>query len=451
MPYTVTTQEGASQERLNTGGGGARHIDTSPDGTIWYGQRIGGNFAMYYSKDGGVTRTWSNSTSVFNGQITHAGDFSMFIDIDGYMHVLYSKWVSASDGRTGTAQVTYRRGTPNAGNTAWTWTGEFAMTGSDYWHCPQVVAHRNPAGAGWIVHVVANYNWSGDNRTIVYHRTLSIDTAGNIAWLGGAGFLHDVSGAQTYHGHVSMEFRHNGDGKTVQLVNGSPKPDLYFSWTSSNQIHHGRLAYSGGTSWTPFEYTWSPDWGRVQGTSPYMEGLYQHHRWNKTLYDAASSRWIVIGMLSNAAVTVQNLVIWEYGADGKVLQYARAFGASPYFYSGNAALLPDGNIELTGVTNWNPGASTLSRAIITRPPNNGARDIIGIETIDTNVSDPNVSMLHYPKSSVQAFWNKPPATYIGRRSLSNLWMLIGGVAKNVVRYRNVGGVATPIATIKKGT
>lgn len=451
MPYTQTAMD-TGADRLSSGGGSARHIDVSPDGTIWMGYRLNGNFNFFYSKDGGKTFSWTDTSQAFNGTNTHAGDFSFFIDQDGYMHVAYARYIAAgNDGRTIANPISYRRGTPNAGGTGWTWSAIFDMTGTDYWHCPQIVAHRNPAGSGWIAHIVANYNWSGDNRTIVYHRTLSIDTAGNIAWLGGAGFIHDSPGSQTYHGHVSLDFRHNGDGKTPQLVSGSPKPDLYLCWTSSQLLHHGRLPYQGGTTWSGPQITWTPDWGRIQPNSPYMEGLYTHHRWARVLYDAPNSRWIVVGMVSNPSYTNNNIVIWEYNADGLTLQYAKAMGANPYFYSGDVALLPTGDLEICGVNSWSPGTSPLSRVILTRPAGNGERLFSGQETIDAGGHDnPNVSMLSYPKGAVLCYWNRSGTVYRATRPLSNLWMNVGGVTKNVTRYRNVGGVPTLISPIRKG-
>jgi hypothetical protein len=453
MTYTVTLSEGGA-DRLSTGGGGARHLDVAPDGTLWRAYRLAGNMNFFYSKDGGKSWTWTSTSTTFNGQITHAGDFSLFIDQDGYMHVAYARYnAGGNDGRTIQNAVIYRRGTPTGGGTGWSWSGEVAITGQDFWHCPQVVAHRE--GTGWKVHTLTAYNWAGDNRSILHYCRFNVTAAGAIT-MDTSTFLHDSPGSTVYHSHPSLEFRHNGDGKTPQVIGGAAKPDLFMCWTSSNVLHWGKLSYLGGGNWGNFSYTYSnpsTGVGRVQASSPYMEGLYQHHRWAKMLYDATTQRYMFVGMLSNAAVTAQYLFCeeWDANAANHFGSYQAGYsGTSPYFYSGNAALLPDGNVEVCGVDVWSPPNSRLARVMVRRPAGSNTRTLLDHQVVESGGhSDPNVSMLHYPKGSVQLLFNRGGNVYGAQRSLSNLWMNVGGVAKNVIRYRNVGGTPVPV-TIKKG-
>lgn len=448
VDWSIVAAEGGA-DRLSTGGGASRHIDRAPDGTLWQGYRLVGNFNLFYSKDGGVSWTWTSSSQTFNGIITHADDFSFFIDLDGFMHVTYCKYVGGGgDGRTTANSVIYRRGTPINNGTAWSWSGEVLITGVDYWHCPQVVAHRQ--GSGWKVHTLTAYNWT-DNRTIVHYCRFNVTSAGAIT-TDVSTFLHDSPGAQTYHSHPSLEFRHNGDGKTVQQIGGVEQPDLFMCWTSSNVLHWGKLSYIGNDNWGNFSYTYSnptTGWGRVQASTPFMEGLYQHHRWARMLYDAVTHRYMFVGMLSNSAVTVQYLFCEEWNADAPN-HFGSPSGASyaagsPYFYSGDACLLPNGDVEVVGVDIWNPGASRLSRVLVKRPLGSNTRTLAEHEVVESSGhSEPSVSFLQYPQGASVFTFNKGGTVYRARRSLSNLFMLVGGQVKNVMRYRNVGGNPVPI-------
>jgi hypothetical protein len=85
---------------------------------------------------------------------------------------------------------------------------------------------------------------------------------------------------------------------------------------------------------------------------------------------------------------------------------------------------------------------------VKRPVGSNTRTLAEYETIESGGhSDPNVDILTYPKSIVVATWNRSGTVYRATRSLSNLWMNVGGVARNVMRYRNVNGV--PTATLTK--
>lgn len=449
MPYTVRAHETSGIDRIDTGGGAARHWDVAPDGTIWVGYRKQGNFALYYSKDGGQTFTWTSTSQTFNGQVTHGGDFSIFIDIDGYMHVAYTKYnAGGNDGRTIQNQIMYRRGTPTGGGTGWSWSAELLIAGQDYWHCPQVVAHR--WGTGWLAHYAFNYNWAGDNRTILYYGQVGITSGGALTNQNNL-YLHDVSGAQTYHGHVSMTFRHNGDGKTVQMVNGSEQPDIYFSWTSSNAIHWGRLPYASG-AWGNFRFSWDPNWGRVQSSSPYMEGLYQHHRWARCIWDAARNQYLVVGVFSNASVSVQETILWEIDGNGPAtsaqnqgILRAQGFGqTSNHFWSGDAALLPDGNLEICGHNGWAPPNTNLSRAIIKRPVSTAtARTIEGLEVIEYGHTEAQVSMLSHPSARVLAVWNRGGQSFLADRALGNINVHSGGSLRLATRYIYNGSAWIP--------
>ena len=172
------------------------------------------------------------------------------------------------------------------------------------------------------------------------------------------------------------------------------------------------------------------------------------------IYDPVAHSYMFVGMLSNAAQTVQYLFCEEWNADvpnsygtGTGASYAMA---SPYFYSGDACLLPTGDVEVIGVDIWNPGSSRLSRALIKRPQGSTTRSLAEHEVIESSGhSEPSVSLLQYPKASVQAIWNKGGWVYRARRPLTNTYMNVGGVVKPVIRYRNVGGVPTPIVSIRK--
>ena len=222
-----------------------RKIDRCSNGVVW-ASWVGAdpqNICFAYSADNGVTWTNFNSATVplhnGNGTINYTPNHSFFIDKDDYAHVVYK---NLQDGF-----IYYRRGTPNAGRTAWTWTAATGVvTTATYYNYPDVVAHRE--GTGWRVHVVLSGVDGGHNYG-AYAR-LDVSSSGSITtgvgignWLGGT---YVVSS----HTYPSIDFNHTGDGKTV----AGGTPHLYVAWSAGvtgtgKGIRFKKATYSGG-AWT---------------------------------------------------------------------------------------------------------------------------------------------------------------------------------------------------------
>lgn len=193
-------------------------------------------FEFWYSTDDGAT--WTDSTdNVSATGSSHAISGSLFIDLDDYAHFVYE------DGGDGT--IYYRRGTPDAACTSWTWSNATQIdSGTSLTH-PDVVAHRE--GTGWVAHIVMGF--TGVTAPKAYYSRVTIaangtPTVGTLFELGRSSSNVNMSG------FPSVDFHHTGDAKTVQ---GST-PHVYATWQvgqtgAMDGVQFRKATYSGG-SWT---------------------------------------------------------------------------------------------------------------------------------------------------------------------------------------------------------
>jgi hypothetical protein len=206
---------------------------------FWDGSSTTGtSMDFYYSTDNGATWAKGGEFGFAGTGTTYTPNGSMFIDLDDFCHVVYK---DRHDG-----YVLYRRGTPNAARTAWTWSAArtiwSATTSGDY---PDVVAHRE--GTGWRVHIVfSRHDSTSDDR--VYYGYVNLDSSGTVT-ASGASSLAGPYG-NTVAKWPSIDFKHTGDGKTV----AGGTPHLYAAWSAGatgagKGIRFKKATYSSG-SWT---------------------------------------------------------------------------------------------------------------------------------------------------------------------------------------------------------
>jgi hypothetical protein len=413
-----------------------RHIGKTSNGVIWMGFRTGGNFNWYYSTDGGTTRAWGGPTmsQTFNSQILAASQMAFFIDADDYMHVLYGKYAGgANDGRSYAVSMVYRRGTPNAGRTDYTWSAESVLAGSDYWGHPDIIAVK--IGTDVFAHMVHSYNWS--NRQIGVYSRAKWSATGVLTWELASYFFSDISGGGGIPTYPSIDFRHDGLGKLPATVAGSQKPDIFVSYTSQSQSRMWVLPWTG-SAWAASGTveTWETNY-YVQPSAPATLGnnTYEMHRWVKTLYDAASDTIIVIGAIANTGTTSQVIRVYERPAAGGTWSIY-GYGFAP-LYSGAACLLPNGDLYVIGVSVWNPPNSTVSTGTINRQFA-GSRPWTAVETLDTTVTEPQATLIQYPRGAqIDALFTDGNANpysirYI-RVPLLNVWTYTAGAWKAVAR------------------
>lgn len=442
-------------EYVDTGDGSRRHLGITSKGAILYAFRQQGNLIFWASAPSNNGDTIDVQLSSFAGSITHGGDMSFFIDEVDNVHLAYAKYVNgAQDGRTIQNPIIYRHGVLNSTHTAITWGPEVQIVSGDYWHCPDVVAHVENGKIQ--VHVVFNYNWSGDNRHItVYNRLLVNINDVNTSTIQATTFIHDVTGAQTYHGRVNIELRHGGDGKTPQLVNGVRTPDLFITWTSSNVLHYAKLAYSGGSWGAAQVIVLDGNWGCTPSApGSFMMGLYEHHRWLKILYDPVSQQVIVVGWVQNGNFAQQSLVIWELPVGSMTRNVAWGFGnwtannALPCMISGTATLAPDGNVHMIGNTGW---YDTVGWGTIARPKGSLTRTYTFEGTVHSgnDSSGCQATMLQYPQGEHHMMYRYPNGySWYWRNNRCADWTFVTGTgwARRPTFAKRTDGNWVPVAT-----
>lgn len=227
-----------------------RKVDRCQNGVLWAHWWDGTastttSMRFAYSTDNGATWTNidANAFGFANASTSYTPNASMFIDLDDYCHVVYKD--------QGVGKVCYRRGTPNAGRTAWTWSASVVVADNATMNHPDIVAHRD--GSGWKVHIVHTDFFPTANAT--HYARLSVSSGGAIttdtsqATVGSGSIIGGGYGvnASTW---PSIDFNHTGDGKTV----AGSTPHLYAVWSTGstgagNGIRFKKATYSGG-SWT---------------------------------------------------------------------------------------------------------------------------------------------------------------------------------------------------------
>lgn len=259
---------------------------TGPDRGAFYG--------MWYSKDSGISWTQmviplpeptgsiidSNGNPSF--QAGPVRNLSFYIDLDDCIHMVWDGFLHVGY---------YIRGVPNAGRTSWTWSnaipfswavvapiwpnlvgrnigwsglgspaqapvngfiGQGPSPGFVGVNYPDVVAHRNPNGPGWYVHLVTGYSFQ-ESATIGYF-VLYVDGSGNISWW--EWFFYPPWLSDIGFQWASVEIHHSGDGKTAS------NPDVFVTWSqgfnfgySIKVALHTQFAVGSTTVWNPWLIT----------------------------------------------------------------------------------------------------------------------------------------------------------------------------------------------------
>lgn len=361
-----------------------RHLDRTSNGVLWAVHHDGTNnyiIRARYSTDNGAT--WASATNpvVAASAGSVISNSSFFIDANDFAHLVYR---DAHDGF-----LYYLRGVPNAARTAWTWAARHTI-----WNVnqsldhPDVVAFAKPDGTGWKVFVVAAH----DSASNSHARWLSLDlnTSGVVSATSTGGNISTVWSA-SHRTWPSIDFRHTGDGKTVQ----AGTPHLYVAWSgpSGSGVMFEKANYSNG-SWT-----WAGQ--RTIDSSQYVQSTNQ---WLNCLYDG--SRVIIAGCMSKGEVT-----IWERNeADTTTTtRLVVPFTQSNILVAGSATYDMYGNVYLFG--RKNDESTGTYDAVYRRWVRDGAL-LSGQHVIDSGVGQtPHVSAKRGASSKyVEFIWTDNAAS-----------------------------------------
>jgi hypothetical protein len=321
-----------------------RKVDRCQNGVLWtaFWNGTAGNDAVggdsiefWYSADDGATWTQNTAdTFGFAGSgTTYTPNFSFFIDLDDYCHVV---WKDRSNG-----SIIYRRGTPNAGRTSYTWSGFTDVTTFATPDYPDVVAFRTPGSSPttWDVAVVAaNTDYPLYERLRVANDgTVTANNADGLGANNGMYALNGVGYAVALNKFVSIDFNHTGDGKTV----AGGTPHLYAAWSagatgSGKGIRFKKATYSAGT------WTWGTE--REIDSTVYLFGA---DWWLNCLFDG--TRVNIVGFLFDGT----NHPVKRYERDvGDTATVSSTLLAAPTaaerMYNGTASYDSDGNLYLFG-------------------------------------------------------------------------------------------------------
>lgn len=361
-PTVITTSTASTATAYSN----QRKLDVCQNGVKWKVHWGGGATLVFdYSTDG---TTWTSGGTVsFAGTgTTYTPSASFFIDPDDYAHLAYK---DRHDG-----YIYYRRGTPNAARTAWTWGTATAIwsssTNADH---PDLIAHRE--GTGWTVHAV--FSRPENLASAVVHYRITVASDGTLT-LNGAQSLASAYG-NTIHKWPSIDFNHTGDGKTV----AGGTPHLYAAWSAGatgagKGIRFKKATYSAG-SWT---------WGteREINSSFFVENTTY---WLNCLFDG--TRTILVGQIRNPT----SGDIHYYIADRDVADTTTTVRLNSNISSfansvsrGSASYDDLGNVYLIGA---NEDEASGSRDLVYRRWNRSSALLEAEVLIDSNVAEPYVS------------------------------------------------------------
>jgi hypothetical protein len=211
-----------------------KRIDIAPDGTIWVMLMIAGSSAnglikFFKSTNGGATWSYASGSDLNVGQQRAVP--SWMIDADGFAHVSWVQWDKDPQ------VVRYARGKPTGGG-GWSWTSIVISPASGRSNSDSdLVAFR--FGSGWVV-FIGHGGATGPGEIARVNVTpgglLSVASVGTSP----SGALANQIG--------TVEFAHNGDGKTT-----SAAPHVFYSTSiftgTASATRLARLAYASGT-WT---------------------------------------------------------------------------------------------------------------------------------------------------------------------------------------------------------
>lgn len=348
----MATLIAAGNSNASLQGSPDKHIDIDSFGVMWmmymYQGGTDGTIKFFYSLNGGST--WLHATGDLSLGQTY-GTPSFFIDSDGYAHLCWSLW------NRDPQVIKYARGKPikippvlnYAGTRGWQWTVTTISPASGRVQIDtDVVAFRN--GTGWSAFVAYTLDSSGGCQVarvdISASGTLSVAST-TMGPSSGLGLLQ----------MGSIDFAHNGDGKTP-----SATPDLYLATglkTTSGSVRVNRAVYSGGT------WTWATP--VVAGTATLDEScLVSVHDGTRfmTAWAGTSGGISVAEWTGSGAVTARNPPSLPGGV-GKVLGISLA--CDPYttdlylaFYD-----VTDGDIRWSkftrATTTWSAWAVAVTR------------------------------------------------------------------------------------------
>ncbi|MEX0748585.1 MAG: hypothetical protein WD074_00980 [Candidatus Saccharimonadales bacterium] len=348
---------GASPASTATAYSNQRKIDRTQNGVLWAMYYNSSNGAIYdkYSTDNGQTWTTGVLPFLSGGTISYTGNFSFFIDIDDYCHIVYK---NPFDGF-----IYYKRGIPDdASRTAYTWSSAFAVQNTDiYSDYPDIIAFRTPGSSPitWEVCIVAS--WTNGTLFAQYERLhIASDgsiTGGNNDGLSqnqGMAMLSSATYSTSTHAYPSIDFNHTGDGKTV----ADNTPHLYSTWStgatgSGRGIRFKKATHSGG-SWL---------WGteREISSTHYVAA----HNYCNCIFDG--TRVIIGGNLNDGGY--YSVVFWERDAADTVTTgpiYVLDNGTSgndtsSFAARGSVTYDADGNLYFIGLGAGSPWRVCLQK------------------------------------------------------------------------------------------
>lgn len=204
-----------------------RVIDVCSNGVIWAvfppNTSGGSPLELWRSSDGGVTFV---QDSAHPDALNARNVYSFFIDEDDYAHLV----VYHSGG-----ELRYRRGTPNAGRTSWTWSASLSISSLSIQEC-DIIAFRK--GTGWVAHIVYSYYDSGTSNYNSVLVPFTISSSGVFALTGAIGL-------DSVNDNPSINFQHSGNGKSV----GATNPPIFVAWRkySPSVVEMAKFEYQSGT------------------------------------------------------------------------------------------------------------------------------------------------------------------------------------------------------------
>lgn len=325
-------------------------VDRTQDGTLWAVVPGGtvNQLEYFYSKDEGVT--WTNKGSLRTD--IWAGNASIFIDLDDYMHVAWTQ--SITSGSITSGNVYYSRGTPNASRTGYTFTSP--MNISSVATMPDIIAHKS--GSGWKVHITC----IASNTFLQYHR-LNVANAGTITQDAGVN-LRNYSPNSIVH--PCIDFHHTGDGKTVK----NSDPHIFIGCSAGPNTTYGirffKITHASGV--------WTVGTEREIDAAMYVNDAIDDW-WFNLFFDG--TRVVMGGHLWGGASILR---IWERDvADTTTTQIYTSGNLSggTYWFGGSMTYDQAGNIYVLGSPESGATSFTLQLAKWTRGVGMNAPILIG--------------------------------------------------------------------------